>query len=81
MAQVSSKGSCRVTAAGVSYRAATAVSDRNVITASGLAPVAFAVEIFRALAPASSKEIAAYEALYARGFVADFKELETAFAG
>jgi putative intracellular protease/amidase len=63
------------------YRAAPAASDRNVITASGLAPAAFAVEVFRALAPGRSKDIATYQALYARGFVADFKELETAFAG
>ncbi|MBZ5609277.1 MAG: glutamine amidotransferase [Acidobacteriia bacterium] len=63
-----------------SYRALPAISDRDVITASGLAPVAFAVEIFRRLAPASAQDIAVYEALYSRGFVAEFRELETAFS-
>jgi putative intracellular protease/amidase len=66
---------------GEFYRAVPAVADRNVISAGGLGPVAFAVEIFRALAPGNAKQIAIYQALYARGFVAEFKELETAFAG
>lgn len=62
------------------YRAAPAVSDQNVITASGLAPVAFAVEIFRTLAPSASKAIATYQSLYTRGFVTEYRELETAFS-
>jgi putative intracellular protease/amidase len=49
------------------YRPAPAVSDRAVITANGLAPFAFAAEIFRALAPAREPDIQMYEKLYARG--------------
>jgi putative intracellular protease/amidase len=51
------------------YRAAPAITDRSVITASGLAPVAFAAEIFRALAPERTDDIATYQSLYARGFM------------
>jgi len=51
------------------YRAVPAITDRGVITASGLAPVAFAAEIFRALAPERADDIATYERLYARGFL------------
>ena len=51
------------------YRAVPAISDRGVITASGVAPIAFAAEIFRVLAPHRSADITAYEALYARGFI------------
>lgn len=51
------------------YRPARAVSERGVITANGLAPFAFAAEIFRALAPERSEEIAEYEKLYARGLL------------
>lgn len=48
-----------------------AVSDDNIITANGLSPFAFAAEIFRAVAPARKKEIAEYQALYARGMLED----------
>jgi len=51
------------------YRAAPAITDRGVITASGLAPVAFAAEIFRALAPERADDIATYQSLYVRGFM------------
>jgi putative intracellular protease/amidase len=49
------------------YRASPAISDRSVITANGLAPFAFAAEIFRALAPQRERDIKIYEKLYARG--------------
>jgi len=52
-----------------SYRPVPAITDRAVITASGLAPITFAAEIFRALAPERSDDIATYESLYARGFL------------
>lgn len=48
------------------YRPLPAVRDRFVITANGLAPFAFAAEIFRALAPDREADIQQYEALYAR---------------
>lgn len=51
------------------YRASSAVRDRSVITANGLAPFAFAAEIFRALAPEREGDIQTYEKLYARGLV------------
>ncbi len=51
------------------YRAAPAVSDRGVITASGVAPIAFAAEIFRLMAPEREQHIAMYEKLYARGLI------------
>ncbi len=51
------------------YRASQAVSDRLVITANGVAPVAFAAEIFRTLAPERKLDIDAYESLYARGLL------------
>ncbi len=51
------------------YRAAPAVTDRGVVTASGVAPVAFAAAIFRMMAPEREREIAGYEMLYARGFL------------
>jgi putative intracellular protease/amidase len=51
------------------YRAAPAVRDRCVITANGLAPFAFAAEIFRALAPGRERDIETYEKLYSRGLV------------
>ncbi|HEV2388203.1 MAG TPA: DJ-1/PfpI family protein [Candidatus Acidoferrales bacterium] len=51
------------------YQKARAVTDGNVITANGLAPFAFAAEIFRAVAPERPSDIAAYEALYSRGMV------------
>lgn len=49
------------------YRPVPAVSDRSVITANGLAPFAFAAEIFRALAPEREADIQMYEKLYAHG--------------
>jgi putative intracellular protease/amidase len=49
------------------YRPSRAVTDGSVITANGLAPFAFAAEIFRALAPEQKQEIDTYEDLYARG--------------
>jgi putative intracellular protease/amidase len=51
------------------YRASPAISDRCVITANGLAPFAFAAEIFRALAPERERDIEAYEKLYSRGML------------
>ncbi len=51
------------------YRALPAVSDRLVITANGLAPFAFAAQIFRALAPEREPDIKLYENLYARGLL------------
>jgi putative intracellular protease/amidase len=51
------------------YRAAPAVRDRSVITANGLAPFAFAAEIFRAMAPERKDDIDIYESLYSRGLL------------
>jgi len=51
------------------YRVAPAVCDRGVISASGVAPIAFAAEIFRVLAPDRARDITSYEALYARGLI------------
>ena len=51
------------------YQVASAVSDRGVISASGVAPIAFAAEIFRAPVPDRTSDIATYEALYARGLI------------
>ena len=51
------------------YRTAAAISDRAVITASGVAPIAFAAEIFRLMTPERAQDIAMYESLYARGFI------------
>jgi len=56
-------------AGGSFYRAVPAITDRGVITASGLAPIAFAAEIFRALAPERADDIATYQNLYERGFL------------
>ena len=53
----------------VLYQRVSAVSDRNVITANGLAPFAFAAEIFRAVAPDRENDIATYQALYSRGLL------------
>ena len=52
------------------YRASPAVNDGGVITANGLAPFAFAAEIFRTLAPEQESDIQRYEKLYARGLLA-----------
>ena len=51
------------------YRAAPAVRDRSIITANGLAPFAFAAEIFRELAPERNDDIEMYEKLYSRGLL------------
>lgn len=51
------------------YRASPAVRDRCVITANGLAPFAFAAEIFRALVPGRERDIETYEKLYASGLL------------
>ena len=51
------------------YRKVRAVRDGNVITANGLAPFAFAAEIFRTVAPDRIDEIATYEGLYSRGLL------------
>lgn len=51
------------------YRASPSVSDRRVITANGLAPFAFAAEVFRALAPERALDIEIYEKLYSRGLL------------
>lgn len=51
------------------YRPLQSVSDRSVTTANGLAPFAFAAEIFRTLAPERAEEIAKYEKLYSHGLL------------
>lgn len=51
------------------YRAVPAITDRLVITANGLAPFAFAAEIFRSLAPERMKDIEFYESLYSKSLL------------
>lgn len=51
------------------YQKQLAVTDGNVITANGLSPFAFAAEIFRAVAPDRTDDIATYESLYSRGLL------------
>jgi putative intracellular protease/amidase len=51
------------------YEKVRAVRDGNVITANGLAPFAFASEIFRAVAPERANDIATYDGLYSRGLL------------
>jgi putative intracellular protease/amidase len=51
------------------YRPLRSVHDKCVITANGLAPFAFAAEIFRALAPEREADIKLYEGLYSRGLL------------
>ena len=51
------------------YRPQKSVRDKNVITANGLAPFAFAAEIFRALVPEREPDIETYEGLYSRGLL------------
>jgi putative intracellular protease/amidase len=53
------------------YQKLRAVKDGNVITANGLAPFAFAAEIFRTVAPDRTDDIATYEGLYSRGLLDD----------
>jgi putative intracellular protease/amidase len=51
------------------YRAVPSITDRLVITANGLAPFAFAAQIFRSLAPQREQDIQTYEALYSKGLL------------
>jgi putative intracellular protease/amidase len=51
------------------YRPLRSVRDKCVVTANGLAPFAFAAEIFRALVPEREGDIAIYESLYSRGLL------------
>jgi len=51
------------------YRPLRSVHDRCVVTANGLAPFAFAAEIFRALVPEREGDIKVYESLYSRGLL------------
>jgi putative intracellular protease/amidase len=51
------------------YQKARAITDRNVITANGLAPFSFAAEIFRNVAPDRENDISTYEMLYSRGLL------------
>ena len=51
------------------YRPQRSVRDSAVITANGLAPVAFAAEIFRALVPEREADIETYERLYSHGLM------------
>jgi putative intracellular protease/amidase len=51
------------------YRPLKSVRDGGVITANGLAPFAFAAEIFRALVPEREADIVTYESLYSHGLV------------
>lgn len=51
------------------YQTSPSVSDSFVITANGLAPFAFAAEIFRALAPERKGDIETYEKLYSHGML------------
>jgi putative intracellular protease/amidase len=53
------------------YQKLRAVRDGIVITANGLAPFAFAAEIFRTVTPHRKDDIATYEGLYARGLLDD----------
>jgi putative intracellular protease/amidase len=51
------------------YRAARTLTDKNIITANGLAPFTFAAEIFRTLSPQRGKDISTYHTLYERGLL------------
>jgi putative intracellular protease/amidase len=51
------------------YEAVPSVTDRLVITANGLAPFAFAAEIFRSLAPQRKEDVDMYESLYSKGLL------------
>jgi putative intracellular protease/amidase len=51
------------------YRPLPSVRDNRVVTANGLAPFAFAAEIFRALAPEREQDIQTYQSLYSRGLL------------
>jgi len=58
------------------YRNKPAVSDQGVITASGVAPLEFAREIFETLHLYSAETLDAWYALYKHGDTAGFFELE-----
>ena len=62
------------------YRDVPAITDGNVITASGLAPIEFAREISRLLDLYSSATLEAWYALYKHGDAAKFYELAVAAA-
>jgi len=49
------------------YRSEPSVNGKDIITANGLSPFAFAADIFRALAPEREVDIQMYEELYSRG--------------
>jgi putative intracellular protease/amidase len=51
------------------YRPLQSVRDKYVVTANGVAPFAFAAEIFRELAPEREEDIKFYENLYFRGLL------------
>ena len=51
------------------YRPQRSVRNRGVVTANGLAPFAFAAEIFRALVPEREADIETYEKLYSHGLM------------
>jgi putative intracellular protease/amidase len=51
------------------YRPLRSVRDQCVVTANGLAPFAFAAEIFRALVPEREGDIEIYERLYSNGLL------------
>ena len=51
------------------FRPVRSIRDRGIITANGLAPFAFAAEIFKALMPEREGDIATYESLYSRGML------------
>lgn len=57
------------------YRSVPAISDRNVITASGIAPLEFAYEIARTLRLYSSDILDAWYLLYKHGDASRFHEL------
>lgn len=66
---------------GALYVDAPAVADRGVITATGIAPVDFAREIFRALALYPPPVLAAWYALFKTGDAGHFETLVRAAGG
>lgn len=63
------------------YRRVPAVTDGQVITAAGIAPVDFAYEIFRLLHLYSEPTLEAWYALFKHGDVSKFHQLVTASSG
>jgi putative intracellular protease/amidase len=57
------------------YRHVPAVTDRNVITASGIAPVDFAYEVFKMLNLYSAQALEAWYALFKNGDASKYYEL------